>query len=531
MYSILLVDDEAVAIDGLLEGVHWNRLNIDSVYTANSAMNAKKYFSQHRIDLMLCDIDMPQENGLSLVHWVKEKYPETIVIFFTCYAEFTYAKQAVALGAFDYLLKPARFQEIEEVILRGIHELGEKKKTDRVTHYGEMWIENELLLEEQVFWRDVLNGEMRDAKMKNRAKRWKIDGSEQIRWYQFFSEIGNATTELQRWSQKEIDVAYQNIFEELFLQPEMQFQMVSFNKNCRVVILMLKQGEQYSHKEIQAKGRCLIQALKEHFGFSIHFYVGTSSDMDSLADQYQEFLGFSKNQIVPQNAPFFLEDLKKMDDVVIEIMPEKWKGLLSEARFDEMYLELENLLARAKHDGLVTMKSLRLLYHTFMQMIYVEFQHRNLSVERVFENLLMKEEESVVFASLENFLDYFKTLFLQAQNSINFSSMPDRIVSRINRYIEEHISEELTRDQIAKMVCLSPAYLSRLYSQEAGKSLSGYILEVRIRMMKNFLEQTNLSITEIAYRIGYTNLPYLCSLFRKRTGMTPMEYRKAKQTN
>lgn len=59
VYSMLLVDDEAIAIAGLLKGIVWERLNISSVYTANNVAHAKKHFAHHRIDLMLCDIDMP----------------------------------------------------------------------------------------------------------------------------------------------------------------------------------------------------------------------------------------------------------------------------------------------------------------------------------------------------------------------------------------------------------------------------------------------------------------------------------------
>lgn len=527
MYSILLVDDEAVAIEGLLEGIDWKGMEISQVYTANNAAQAKKRFEQDRIDLMLCDIDMPQENGLSLLEWVKENHPQVIVIFFTCYAEFSYAKQAVALGAFDYLLKPARFQEIQQVLLRGIHEIQKRKSLDQFTHYGELWVENAAQMEEQAFWRDVLNGDARREEIEVRAKN-RIS-SHRGCWYQFFAEIKNSDTQLKRWLQRELDVAYSNIFQELFLQEGMEFQMVSFSKSRRVVILFMKSGGEYSRQDIMDRGSELIKALKEHFGFSLNFYVSAAHRIELLAEQYRELTEHSRNQIVFQSHPVFLDDLKKTDDAVIQISQEKWKKMLADAGFDNMYSELEGLLKRAERDKLVTVKSLRLLYHTLMQMIYVEFQHRNLSVERIFENLLMKDEESAIFVSVESFLDYFQTLFLQAKTSLAFSTMPEKMMSRINRYIEENISEELTRDQIAKMVCLSPAYLSRLYSQETGKSLSAYILEVRLRTMKNLLEQTSLSITEIAYRIGYTNLPYLCSLFRKQTGMTPMEYRKSKQ--
>lgn len=120
MNHILLVDDETAML-GILENVlHWNELNIDEIYTANNAIKAKEILQTHRIDITVCDIEMPQESGLELISWIQDIYPEIVNIILTGHPDFNYARSAISLGVYRYLLKPVAFDELEETIRMGL---------------------------------------------------------------------------------------------------------------------------------------------------------------------------------------------------------------------------------------------------------------------------------------------------------------------------------------------------------------------------------------------------------------------------
>lgn len=70
MYSILIVDDEPLALRGLKAGIPFQELGFTSVYTAMNSAEAKLYFQKKHIDLLLCDIEMPGDSGLILAQWV-----------------------------------------------------------------------------------------------------------------------------------------------------------------------------------------------------------------------------------------------------------------------------------------------------------------------------------------------------------------------------------------------------------------------------------------------------------------------------
>lgn len=115
-FNILLTDDEELALLGLEEGVKWENLNVDKIYKCHSKDTAIRMIKMYPIDIIITDIEMPNGNGIELIKWIKENKPEIKAIFYTGYAEFSYAQEALRLGVEDYLLKPIPYDELESII-------------------------------------------------------------------------------------------------------------------------------------------------------------------------------------------------------------------------------------------------------------------------------------------------------------------------------------------------------------------------------------------------------------------------------
>lgn len=140
--NLLIVDDEMIAIRGILDGVRWDRLPIDHVFTANSARQARAVLAKDRVDIILCDIEMAQEDGLSLICWIRENYEDMECIFITCHANFSFAQKAIQLQSFDYLLKPVAYDKLEEVLGSVIDKINQRMNKNKVLQYGELYLEN-----------------------------------------------------------------------------------------------------------------------------------------------------------------------------------------------------------------------------------------------------------------------------------------------------------------------------------------------------------------------------------------------------
>lgn len=155
MYNAILVDDEIVAVTALHKRVAWSKYKIENVYIAKSMKQAMAIFQEHPIDIMLCDIEMPNGSGLDLFEWVKGFFPQVECIYVSCHPEFEYVRKAMKLGSFDYLLKPVDFTELDDLlkqIIKKIETLNEKenKKNSFSLKNSDLDNENETINDERI---------------------------------------------------------------------------------------------------------------------------------------------------------------------------------------------------------------------------------------------------------------------------------------------------------------------------------------------------------------------------------------------
>lgn len=110
--NLLIVDDQPSIVASLLTGIDWRNIGFENIYSATSALTAKEILKNNQVDILLTDIEMPVENGISLLTWVREQKLNMECVFLTSHPDFFYAKQAISLGAVDYVLQPAKNEDI-----------------------------------------------------------------------------------------------------------------------------------------------------------------------------------------------------------------------------------------------------------------------------------------------------------------------------------------------------------------------------------------------------------------------------------
>ena len=100
------------------------------------------------------------------------------------------------------------------------------------------------------------------------------------------------------------------------------------------------------------------------------------------------------------------------------------------------------------------------------------------------------------------------------------------VVRQAQEYIEHHYMDAaMTLNAVAAHVNLSPSYFSAVFSQETGQTFKEYLTELRIKKAKELLRTTPMRSSEIGYSVGYSDPHYFSQVFRKHTGVTPMEFR------
>ena len=100
------------------------------------------------------------------------------------------------------------------------------------------------------------------------------------------------------------------------------------------------------------------------------------------------------------------------------------------------------------------------------------------------------------------------------------------MISRVILYMQDHLRESISVQQLADMVYVSKSYLSRAFKQKTGLSLMEYLNSLRMEAAKALLAASNMNTEEIAYRAGYRSTKFFYRAFRAYTGMSTREYRK-----
>lgn len=98
-------------------------------------------------------------------------------------------------------------------------------------------------------------------------------------------------------------------------------------------------------------------------------------------------------------------------------------------------------------------------------------------------------------------------------------------IRRAVRWIDEHLSEELTQQSVAEQAGLSSSYLSALFKQQMGITYSDYILRRRMQKGEELLRSSSLCIYEIARLCGYHSDKHFITVFKRCLGVTPSQYR------
>jgi len=125
MIKVLIADDESIVRKGLRSTVPWDKYGMEVVADAPNGRKAWEAFLEHRPEVVITDIVMPEMDGIELSRKVKEEAPHTKIILLSCHRDFEYAQQGMKLGASGYLLKTAfEDEELEGMLAKFQYELG-----------------------------------------------------------------------------------------------------------------------------------------------------------------------------------------------------------------------------------------------------------------------------------------------------------------------------------------------------------------------------------------------------------------------
>ncbi|RKM60604.1 response regulator [Butyrivibrio sp. CB08] len=133
MYKVLIVDDEPVIVEGLRKIVDWEKYNCVVVGTASSGKEGLEMTEKFQPDILFTDIRMPGMDGLTMIAALRSEHSDMQIVILTGYRDFDYARTALNLGVFRYLVKPSKMKELDEAmesLTKRLEEIGQAQEKE-----------------------------------------------------------------------------------------------------------------------------------------------------------------------------------------------------------------------------------------------------------------------------------------------------------------------------------------------------------------------------------------------------------------
>lgn len=533
MLKVLIVDDEPIAVEAVAFMIKKNLPELSIVQTARSGKDAiEKTYSYHP-DIIIMDINMPGINGLDSIKQIKVANPNITFIVISAFDYFDYAVEAIALGVDEYLVKPVKEAKLIETLRKVMRKI--ESQIDNMKKELEQQERLEMIVPilETGFINSLCMFEDNVKELKNYCELFNYQNDD---GYVMAMEFGEKKS---KHIENKIGAGVQG--EKMY---EEYRKIIKSSCKCvvgpimlnRIIVYVFDDSKEESFEQKSETVRLAQNIIKRAGNFYPDIYIGIGRFHTGLTESkksYHEALRALNTMFGTEvGDESSLNQILHVDDI-IERME------YSETDY-EKYFETEIYNNVADGEKSVVIASFERIYTKMCN-------DGNMSFEDVKNNMvgLIVGFGKRWSNALENYCEVLSQVITAKDSSEllqictryikeaihKISSVRQKkvnsIIEKADSFIEEHFAEEVSLEDIAKVVNLSSYYFSRFYKEESGINFSDKLINVRIDKAKELLQKEELSIKDVSFMVGYMDPNYFSKIFKKVTGYTASEFKKS----
>lgn len=537
MLTMLVVDDEIYALKGITQGIDWSDLPITTILEAENVEQAARLLKDHKVDLVISDIEMPGANGIELLRQIRETTPSTLTIFLTGHARFEYAKEALHYGCFDYVLKPVDHDLLKGIVKRAVEEIDRRRSQqefeDTLEIYRHQWTSQLPILVER-FWQEILSGKVTATRdrLNREFELYNIPLTSDDQVLPILLSIEQWEVELDARDESIMEYAVRKAASEIILADNAGVVLKDRNE----FNLVLLYGKPTNREQLKSRCMQYVKACYDYFHCRVSCYIGEGVRIGETQASLEKLSQLERANVSEPQSVLDITQAFEAGSLVNGAtgangsnLPSfaDWAILLERGNLEELTLNIEETF-RSFQEETASREILELFYFGFVHLLFQAASRKGISI---YETVSVQEINEGQTARTPALMQAWaaKLLHKAGQAIVDRQRDASAIISRIQTFIQENLDKELNRDEIANSVFRNPAYLSRLFRKETGLSLTDYIVQVKIEKAKRLLKETNDKVSNIAEGLGYVHFSYFAKLFKKAAGLTPQEYRKQHQ--
>lgn len=521
--TLLIVDDEPLSVEGIAATVAGSSLGFDLVYKAYSMKQAQECFQKNKIDILLSDIEMPRGSGIDLVQWVRDNQFDALCIFLTSFSRFEYASSAIKLQIFDYVLKPCENDKLTAVLSSAIDKVTEDRRKKEKEQSGEYW-EDSYQARLGQFWQRILVNEIpSDCDHLKKEMEWQhLDSSLLHEMYYLLTLVLIPDDSMLEWKEEySWKYALSNVISEILLAPP------AFSYENIFSIVVPKKDFPIANRFYDACEK-LVQTIHTILPAECIGYCSSACAITELNDMGQKLRAEYAEKYSYKSA-LFVKERSYTPHTPPSFSGEHWQEALIANQPGLILDDLRTYFSRPCHNQYYDSQTIQNLYHQLLHVVYDVLKTMNLTAPKglIAENA---SSQTVVYRTIREFMNWAEKLTTEVAVQITEQNSSASMIHTLTTYIKEHLGNDLNRAELTQVVHLHPDYLSTVFHQKMGISLSEYVNQERLNKAKNLLLTTKLPVSEVAIGSGFPNISYFSKLFKEREGLTPLQYRKTHQS-
>lgn len=546
MLKIFLAEDEVIVRETIKRMIPWEELGFELVGEAADGEMALPLLIRQKPDLLITDIKMPFMDGLTLAKLAKKELPELKIVILSGYDDFNYAKQAISIGVEDYLLKPitknALIERLSEIRSRYEHEKTQKEYYEKFQREMQAYEKNS----SRDFFEALVCGSMDMMEVYKKAEKLGLDIVAEAYNILIFTMNSEEDFSGQKEGYSEWEAESLEMMEGFFSGNPLA---MLFRSNIFSYGVLLK-GQKENIEKITKECVKKIKGILNRKESKREWFLAVGQPVERLSQIKKSYhtaaRAFSQRYLYDENILYYdemetmehpggqaeTEDNAYLQKVDVNALN---PAILQKFLSNGLQEETENFVKDYFYAiGQEPMESLVFRNYVILNVRFSVISFiKGLGCDT--NEMESADTEEVLAESgknMESAIAYAKKMISQAieirdQNSGNKNRS---ILKTAVDFIDSHyMDEEISLNTVANVANVSSNHFSALFSQNMGQTFIEYLTTLRMNKAKELLRCTGMRSSEIAGEIGYKDAHYFSYLFKKTQGMTPSDYRKARE--
>lgn len=524
MIKMMVVEDEKILREGICRVGDWESIDIEICGKAENGRDALKQIERNVPDLILSDVVMPVMDGIEFARIVYEQYPEIRIIFLSGHEEFEYVKKAMEYKASDYLLKPAKIEEITKVVCRVRDEIEEEKRRRNEEDSLKKKYAQSIPILRNHYMNQLLNGIERDEeKIRKQFKVLDIELSTK----NIAILIGESDIKMEDKLSSKIFLLQLNEVCQRVISSE--YPCIVFTDLKDRVVTVLNSPDNMHTKDVllylQGKARRIQTEMENCWGRSVSLGIGRiGKDISYITKMYKEAeYALAYRFFMGNKSIIYIGDIDKEEHVDWILLEKEESELFGYIKAGDMVGTQKQL---EQYFGVLNKYSVcgqLFIYEELISLISAILKNLRGKIQDgeedflpELEGLLEKLREKNVHFTLNELKKQVIFVICDVTEKINHNRLlrNEGIIDKAKKYIQQNLSGDVSLIAVAEAVYVSPNYLSCLF-KENGENFKDYIMRTKMQMAEEMIESKKYNLNQIALKLGYKDGRYFSMVYKK----------------